>query len=94
MAQEQNIQVEADNTTLKGVYSNNALISHTKEEFVLDFMLVHPPKGLLVSRTMTSPAHFKRMVKAMQENLAKYESQFGAIPDATGVEPHEVGFKA
>ena len=91
---EQNMQVEAENSTLKGGYSNNALISHTKEEFVLDFMLIHPPKGLLINRTIMSPAHFKRMVKAMQENLSKYESQFGQIAEAGGVEAREVGFKA
>jgi hypothetical protein len=91
---QQNIQVEADNATLKGVYANNLLIAHSKEEFMLDFLLIHPPKGLLVNRTIVSPQHFKRMVVAMQENLKKYEDSFGRIPESKGPQVPEVGFKA
>ena len=92
--QNRNIQVEADNQTLKGIYANNLLVSHTKEEFVLDYMLVHPPKGMLMSRVIVSPSHFKRIARAVQENLKKYEQHFGEIPDAKGPNIDEVGFKA
>ncbi len=67
-------------------------ILHTKEEFVLDFLNVFPPTGTLNSRVILSPGHFKRMMKAMQENLAKYEASFGKI--AQSEEPKGIGFKA
>lgn len=88
------IQVEAENQTLKGVYANNVVVAHSKEEFVMDFMLIHPPKGILSSRTIVSPGHFKRMVRAMQENLKKYEDSFGAIEETKGPINQEFGFKA
>ncbi|PIS41753.1 MAG: DUF3467 domain-containing protein [Candidatus Kerfeldbacteria bacterium CG08_land_8_20_14_0_20_42_7] len=88
------LQVEAENQTLKGVYANNMVISHSREEFIMDFMLIHPPKGLLSNRTIVSPGHFKRMVKAMQDNLKKYEDSFGQIQETTGPEAQEFGFKA
>jgi len=93
-AQQNQIKVEAENATLRGVYANNMLISHTKEEFVMDFMLIHPPKGLLINRTIVSPGHFKRMVRAMQDNLKKYEDNFGQIPESKGPQTSEFGFKA
>lgn len=91
--QPRNIQVEADNQVLKGTYANNLVVAHSREEFVLDFMLIHPPKGLLVSRTIVSPGHLKRISRALQENLKKYEDQFGEIPEAKGPEHSELGFK-
>jgi len=88
------IQVEAENQTLKGSYANNVVVAHSKEEFVMDFMLIHPPKGILSSRTIVSPGHFKRMVRAMQENLKKYEDTFGSIEETKGPATQEFGFKA
>ncbi len=66
-------------------------ILHTKEEFVLDFLNVFPPTGTLNSRIIVSPGHFKRMVKAMQENLEKYETAFSKIEASE--EPETIGFK-
>lgn len=66
-------------------------ILHTKEEFVLDFLNVFPPTGTLNSRVICSPGHFKRMVKAMRENLEKYENAFGKIE--TSEEPKGIGFR-
>ncbi len=57
-------------------------ILHTKEEFVLDFLNVFPPTGTLNSRVILSPGHFKKMVKAVSENLKKYEDQFGEVKEA------------
>lgn len=67
-------------------------ILHTKEEFVLDFLNVFPPTGTLNSRIIVSPGHFKRMAKAMQENLAKHEASFGKIEQSE--EPKGIGFQA
>jgi len=91
--QPQQINVKADDATLKGVYANSMMASHTKEEVVLDFLNVHPPQGMLVARVVTSPGHLKRLVAALSENLAKYEQTFGTIESAK--EPdRSIGFHA
>lgn len=68
-----------------GVYANNLFVVHTREEFILDFMMVMPPVGSVTARVVTSPGHMKRMVSALTENLKKYESKFGKLAEA--VEP-------
>jgi len=86
------VQIKATDEKLKGEYSNMMQILHTKEEFVLDFLNIFPPTGTLNSRVIVSPGHFKRMVKAVEENLKKYESQFGKIAEADAPR-EEIGFK-
>jgi len=86
------VQIKATDEKLKGEYSNMMQILHTKEEFVLDFLNIFPPTGTLNSRIIVSPGHFKRMVKAVEENLKKYESQFGKIAEADAPR-EEIGFK-
>jgi hypothetical protein len=54
------------------------IVSHTREEFCLDFINAFEPP-ILVSRIITSPAHLKRMIKALEENLKKYEEKFGKV---------------
>jgi hypothetical protein len=74
-----------------GIYSNNMLVTHTKEEFIMDFMMVVPPTGSLTSRVIISPGHLKRIIKALEDNVQKYESKFGEIQIAE--EPKgEIGF--
>ena len=73
------IQIKAKDEVLAGHYANMAQINHNKEEFILDFMSVFPPAGTLNSRIIMSPGHYKRMIKAMQDNLQKYESRFGSV---------------
>ena len=90
-SQPQQIQIKISDEKLKGEYSNLMQILHTKEEFVLDFFNVFPPTGTLNSRVILSPGHFKRMVKAMQENLEKYEATFKKIEASE--EPQGIGFK-
>jgi len=90
--QPQQVQIKATDEKMKGDYSNMASISHNKEEFWLDFLSVFPPSGTLNARIIVSPGHFKRMVKAMEENLTKYESQFGKISEAEA--PQSIGFQA
>ncbi len=77
------IQIKAKDETITGSYANVAQLSHTKEEFVLDFMSIFPPVGTLNSRVIMSPGHFKRLIRACQENLVKYESQYGTIQEST-----------
>ncbi len=76
------IQIKVKDDVLRGSYANIAQVQHTKEEFILDFMSVFPPAGTLNSRVIMSPGHFKRMITAMQENLQKYEQQFGSVDTA------------
>lgn len=86
------IQIKATDEKMKGEYSNLAKIMHTKEEFVLDFLNVFPPTGTLNSRIIMSPGHFKRMTKAMSENLKKFEEKFGKIEEAESPEGGKIGF--
>jgi len=79
---EQSVQIKAKDEVLQGKYANVAQVTHTKEEIVLDFMTIFPPTGTLNARVIMSPAHFKRMIRAMQENLVKYESKFGPIQES------------
>ena len=62
-----------------GVYANTMLIQHTAHEFLLDFALVTGGNGQVVARVITSPTHMKQMVKAMEENVHKYEAVHGTI---------------
>lgn len=85
--QEQQIQVEADKQIAQGVYSNYAMVGHTPEEFTLDFVYVQPQSselkvGTLRSRIITSPAHMKRILRVLGENIGNYEKKFGEIKEA------------
>jgi hypothetical protein len=62
-----------------GVYSNNMFVTHTKEEFILDFLMVVPPAGAVTARVIVSPGHMKRILEALQDNISKYEKTFGPI---------------
>jgi len=88
----QPIQIKATDEKLKGEYSNVMQILHTKEEFVLDFLNIFPPTGTLNSRVILSPGHFKRMMKAMEENLKRYEDAFGKI-EAAEAPKNSIGFQ-
>jgi hypothetical protein len=62
-----------------GVYANLMYVTHTKEEFIMDFIMAVPPAGTVTARVITSPGHIKRIIKALQENVDKYEKKFGKI---------------
>jgi hypothetical protein len=89
------LNIEIDDATANGIYSNLALISHSETEFVLDFIFnsPQPPKAKVRARILTNPAHMKRLVAALQDNLAKYEARFGPIrmPEPPGPS-NKVGF--
>jgi len=84
------LQIQVNNDTLGGVYANNVSIAHTREEFILDFFSVFPPAGKLVSRVIVSPAHMKRLLRAMTENLTRYESAHGTIPETVAPPAPEI----
>jgi hypothetical protein len=67
------------------------MIGHTENEVVLDFIFLQPqaPKAKVRSRIITSPGHAKRLLAALQDNIAKYEAKFGPIK--TAVAPPDGG---
>lgn len=75
-----NIKIADDE--LKGRYSNLLRITHTREEFILDFINLVPPQGVVTARIITSPGHMKRIVRALAANLARYEEAHGTIEEA------------
>lgn len=86
------IQIQIGPEHASGVYSNLMMISHRKEEFILDFLFVQPqrtPQGQMLAnlraRVITSPEHMKRILKAIEENLARYEAAYGPIQAATDI---------
>ena len=79
MSNGQEIKVNFPPDLHGGVYSNNMVVTHTKEEFILDFLMVVPPAGTVTSRVIVSPGHMKRILAALQENISKYENAFGII---------------
>jgi len=85
------IKIKCSDDFLRGVYENLTQITHTREEFVLDFANVFPPQGIVTARVIISPGHLKRIVKALGENMKKYEGKFGPVEEAKG--PGEIGFK-
>lgn len=88
MAQE--LQVNMPQEVQRGVYANQMMITHTEEEFVLDFILATQPAGIVNARVLVSPGHAKRIAQAMLENVAKYEAQFGEIASAPTMRPPKV----
>jgi hypothetical protein len=91
----QEITIEIDQATTGGVYANVAVITHSETEFVMDFIFhsPQPPKAKVVSRVITSPSHAKRLLAALQENVARYESRFGPIKiSAEAAQTGKVGF--
>jgi len=88
---EQQINIKMPDEVMKGSYANNMFVSHTKEEFILDFVNLSffppPGQGIATAKVITSPAHFKRMVSALNENLKKFEEKFGKIQEGSGNDP-------
>ena len=78
---QQQLQIELKEETAQGVYSNLAMITHSSSEFVMDFISILPgmAKAQVRSRVIMSPDHAKRLLLALQDNVAKYENAFGKI---------------
>jgi hypothetical protein len=76
------LNVKISDEELKGRYSNLLRIAHTREEFILDFISLLPPQGIVAARILTSPGHLKRIIRALSANLDRYEQAFGAIQEA------------
>ena len=77
------INIELDEKIAEGVYSNLAIINHSVSEFVLDFISIMPgaPKGKVKSRIVLTPQHAKKFLKALNENVKRFEQAHGPIKD-------------
>lgn len=83
------ISIELSEETGQGTYSNLAVITHSASEFVIDFVRIMPgvPKAQVKSRIIVTPEHAKRLVAALEDNIAKYESVHGKIKEVKGSGP-------
>jgi hypothetical protein len=95
--QQRRINVELGEKESEGIYSNLALISHSPSEFIIDFARVMPgvQKTKVYARIVMTPAHAKMLLLALEENIKKFEGQFGVIK-VFGKEEKEkgIGFQA
>ncbi|MBQ8070576.1 MAG: DUF3467 domain-containing protein [Bacteroidales bacterium] len=88
----QQLSLELKPDVAKGSYSNLAIITHSHSEFIIDFATILPglPKPEISNRIIMTPEHAKRLLNALQDNIIKYESQFGPI-DLSPNRPAENG---
>ncbi len=84
------VQIKADEKELQGFYSNLVMLHHHVEEFTLNFVYVFPNgnQGKLLASVIVSPGHAKRIWRALGDNIARYEAQFGPIKEGPeGITP-------
>lgn len=95
--QQGQLQIELPQETAEGEYANFAIITHSSSDFVLDFarMLPGVPKAKVKSRVILAPEHAKRLLMALQDNIVRYEREFGQIKipnqEVRTVSPFNVG---
>ena len=79
--QQGQMQIELPQDVAQGEYANFAIITHSSSDFVIDFARVLPgvPKAQVKSRVILAPEHAKRLLGALQENIMRYEREFGPI---------------
>lgn len=86
---EHQLNIELTDEIGEGIYSNLAIITHSFSEFIIDFVKVMPgvPKAKVKSRIVLTPHHAKRLMKALKDNIGKYETNFGTIEDSDPMAP-------
>jgi Protein of unknown function (DUF3467) len=91
-AAEPQIQIDLDEVTAQGAYCNLVLINHNENEFVLDFAYLQPaaPRARVRTRVISSPRHTKRLLRALELNLRRYEERFGKIDDVEPWDPNKI----
>ena len=82
------LNIEISEEVAEGTYANLAIITHSHAEFVIDFVSVMPgtPKSKVKSRIIFTPMHAKRFLKALEDNVTRYEAANGTIQDLEQVE--------
>ncbi len=85
---ENQINIEISEETAEGQYANLAIITHSHAEFVIDFVNVMPgtPKSKVKSRIILTPQHAKRFMKALADNVQRFEAANGKIQDLEDVQ--------
>ncbi len=83
-ANQNKLNIELTDEIAEGIYSNLAIITHSRSEFVVDFIKMLPgiPKAKVKSRIILTPQHAKRLVKALADNVKKFEAMHGDIKDS------------
>ncbi|MCF8364720.1 MAG: DUF3467 domain-containing protein [Bacteroidales bacterium] len=78
------LNIELSDEVAEGTYANLAIIQHSRSEFVVDFIKMLPgiPKAKVKSRIILTPQHAKKLLKALQDNIRKFESMHGSIQDS------------
>ena len=86
--QQKQLNIELPEEVAEGVYSNLAIISHSHSEFVVDFIRMVPnvPKAKVKSRVILTPTHAKRLMRALMDNVKKFEAQHGTIDEKEQVQ--------
>ena len=87
--QAQQLNIELTEEVAEGVYSNLVMLAHSSEEFILDFIRVMPgvPKARVKSRIIVSPPHAKRLLRALADNIERYERAHGEIEESASPGP-------
>lgn len=81
MEEKKQISLELRPEIARGTYSNLAIITHSRSEFIIDFATMLPglAKPEIGNRIVMTPEHAKRLLQALMDNVTKYENQFGLI---------------
>ncbi len=78
----QPLKFEIDKEIARGRPTNGALIAHTADEFIFDFVLVMPgQQPVVTSRLVTSPRHAKALLRSLEDNIRRYEARHGEVPE-------------
>ncbi|MEJ2287208.1 MAG: DUF3467 domain-containing protein [Deinococcales bacterium] len=81
-------QLEIPPEVARGQYANLAVITHTHDEFIVDFALAYPQQAPVVTaRIITSPRHAKALLRSLEENIRRYETHHGVIPEPPRADP-------
>ena len=93
-ANKNQINIELSEDVAEGIYANLAMIAHSNSEFVIDFIRLMPgvPKAKVKSRVVITPEHAKRLLKALRDNIEKYEETFGAIKQSDDAPKFPINF--
>ncbi len=88
------INIELSEDVAEGVYANLAMIAHSNSEFVIDFIRLMPgvPKAKVKSRVVITPEHAKRLLKALKDNIEKYEDTFGPVKQSDDTPKFPINF--
>lgn len=92
--EENKLNIELSEEIADGIYTNLAIITHSNAEFVIDFVRIMPgvPKAKVKARVLLTPQHAKRLLKALEDNINKYESLNGTIKSDEGFEGVPINF--